>query len=60
MLEYQKTVDLLRGYLEQKGIYLAKGNFDAYFHEDKTVVYNYKLKNKENMIYSILHEIGIT
>ena len=58
MLEYQKTVDLIRGYLEQKGIYLAKGNFDAYFLEDKTVVYNYKLKNKENMIYSILHEIG--
>ena len=58
MLEYHKAFDLLRGYLEQRGIYLAKGNFDAYFHEDKTVVYNYKLKNKENLIYSILHEIG--
>jgi Zn-dependent peptidase ImmA (M78 family) len=58
MIEYHKAFDLLRGYLEQRGIYLAKGNFDAYMHEDKTVVYNFRLRNKENMIFSILHEIG--
>jgi|TARA_B110000196_G_scaffold297219_1_gene288145 hypothetical protein len=58
MIEYQKSVELLSTYLKKKGIYLAKGNWDAYFHEDKTVVYNYKLRNKENMVFSILHEIG--
>jgi hypothetical protein len=58
MLEYQKCIEKLSNYLDKKGVYLAKGNFDAYFHEDKTVVYNYKLRNKNNRIYSILHEIG--
>tara|TARA_Y100000356_G_C11195084_1_gene254411 strand:- start:390 stop:818 length:429 start_codon:yes stop_codon:yes gene_type:complete len=58
MLEYQKCIEKLSNYLDKKGVYLAKGNFDAYFHEDKTVVYNYKLRNKTNRIYSILHEIG--
>lgn len=58
MIEYQKCIEKLSNYLDKKGVYLAKGNFDAYFHEDKTVVYNYKLRNKNNRIYSILHEIG--
>jgi Zn-dependent peptidase ImmA (M78 family) len=58
MIEYQKTIEMLSSYLKKRGIYLAKGNWDAYFHEDKVVVYNYKLRNKENMIFSILHEIG--
>ena len=58
MLEYQKCIEKLSNYLDNKGWYLAKGNFDAYFHEEKTVVYNHKLRNKNNQIYSILHEIG--
>ena len=58
MIEYHIALEKLSNYLDKKGVYLAKGNFDAYFHEDKTVVYNYKLRNKTNRIYSILHEIG--
>jgi hypothetical protein len=58
MLEYQKTIEVLRNYLSSKGTYLAKGNFDGYLHPDKTIVYNHKLRNKDNQIYSILHEIG--
>ena len=58
MLEYQKTIEVLRIYLSSKCIYLAKSNFDGYFHTEKTIAYNHKLRNKDNQIYSILHEIG--
>ena len=58
MIEYHIALEKLSNYLDNKGWYLAKGNFDAYFHEEKTVVYNFKLRNKTNRIYSILHEIG--
>ena len=42
-----------------RGLEVCRGfGFDAYFHEEKHVVYNTKLKSKKNQIYSLLHECG--
>ena len=58
MLQFQECIDRLSAWAETRKLYIAKGNFDAYLHSNKHIVYNTALRNKTNMVYSLLHECG--
>ena len=59
MIEYKECIEILKGWAETRGLEVCRGfGFDAYFHEEKHIVYNHKLRNKTNQIYSLLHECG--
>lgn len=58
MLQFQECIDRLSAWAQSRNLEVCKGNFDAYFHEQRHVVYNKYLRNKNNQIYSLLHECG--
>jgi len=58
MLQFQECIDRLSAWAVTRNLEVCKGNFDAYFHDLRHVVYNRHLQNKNNQIYSLLHECG--
>ena len=58
MLQFQECIDRLSAWAMTRNLEVCKGNFDAYFHDLRHVVYNRHLQNKNNQIYSLLHECG--
>ncbi len=57
--QYQEALNKLDAWGQRKGLQICKGyGIDAYFHEEKHVVYNTKIKKKKNQVYSLLHECG--
>jgi len=58
MLEFKECINRLTQWAATRNMEICRGNFDAYFHEQKHIVYNMKLRNKDNIVYSLLHECG--
>tara|TARA_Y100001937_G_scaffold85958_1_gene116274 strand:- start:11136 stop:11564 length:429 start_codon:yes stop_codon:yes gene_type:complete len=57
--EYDDALNKLDAWGRRKGLEICKGyGIDAYFHEEKHIVYNTKIKSKKNQVYSLLHECG--
>ena len=57
--EYDEALHKLDAWGRRKRLDICKGyGIDAYFHEERHIVYNTKIKSKKNQIYSLLHECG--
>lgn len=57
--EYTDIIHKLEAWAQLKRIHLcATLGPDAYYHEDRQIVFNKSLKKKKNQIYSLLHECG--
>lgn len=58
MLQFRECIDRLSAWAQTRNLEVCKGNFDAYFHDLRHIVYSKHLPNKSNQIYSLLHECG--
>ena len=55
----EKALVKLNKWADRRGFEICRGfGIDGYFHEDKHIVYNTRLKKKEHQVYSLLHECG--
>jgi len=59
MLDYKESINMIIQWAATKGYkVLGKWEEDAYYEEDKEIVYSLGTKNKKNQLYSLLHECG--
>ena len=59
MLDYKESINIITQWAATKGYKVfGKWEIDAFYDKDKEIVYSLGTKNKENQLYSLLHECG--